>query len=436
MSRGSLRLRLLVAAAISIAFALLLAGLALIGIFEAQVRTRVEQELHNHLLQLVAATRVSPDGTVSVKGDIADPRFEQPLSGMYWEVRPVDGGEVVTSRSLWDASLGHLDNTTTTGPEGEPLIAATRTIRLDANGKETAYQITVATHLSELSDPVESFSKSITYYLSLIGFALLIAAWVQVSIGLSPLKALSERLKAVASGASRRLDGEFPDEVAPLAQELNEVLDAQEASVERARARAGDLAHGLKTPLTVLGAVARDVAGKGLVSEAREIEAQAEAMRRHVERQLARARMASGHGVTSVPFRENAERVIATMKRAAGGDNISWNLSVTPPDAIAMERQDLIELLGNLFDNARKWAKSSIKASFEKGLILVEDDGPGVPEAELARIADRGWRLDETTQGTGLGLAIVKDIADVYGASLSFSRSARGGLLVQVRLKS
>jgi signal transduction histidine kinase len=435
MSRGSLRLRLLIAAAISITFALLLAGIALVRIFEEEVRTRVDQELNNHLLQLVAAMEVAPDGTATVKRNLADPRFEQPLSGMYWEVLPLGDGEALTSRSLWDANLGHLKDVTT-GPEGEPLIFATRTIRLDVNGKEEAFELTVATHLSELSAPVEAFSRSLVYYLTLIGLALLIAAWVQVSIGLSPLKALSERLKEVAAGRSRRLVGDFPNEVAPLVDELNELLDAQEASVERARARAGDLAHGLKTPLTVLGAIARDVEEKGLAAESSEIAAQAESMRRHVERQLARARLSTGHGVTAVPFRENAERVIEAMKRAPRGSQIDWRLEVLSSDAVAMDRQDLTELLGNLFDNARKWAKSAVQMRYEKGLITVDDDGPGVPEEELSRIAERGIRLDENKQGFGLGLAIVRDIAEVYGATLTFARSALGGLSVQVRLKT
>jgi signal transduction histidine kinase len=186
----------------------------------------------------------------------------------------------------------------------------------------------------------------------------------------------------------------------------------------------------------VLAAVARDVASKGLRGEAKEIEVQAENMRRHVERQLARARLATGHGVTAVPFRENAERVIAAMKRAPKGDEITWKLVVSSPDAVAMERQDLTELMGNLFDNARKWARSEVSASYDAGKICVEDDGPGVPEEDLSQIAERGIRLDENTQGSGLGLAIVRDIAEVYGAQLSFGRSPLGGLQVIVQLKA
>jgi signal transduction histidine kinase len=436
MSRGSLRLRLLVAAAISITMALVLAGMALVSIFEGQVRDRVQQELNNHLLQLVAALSVGRDGTVSVKSALADPRFDQPLSGMYWEVRPLDGGEPLTSRSLWDVTLGKSSAATVTGPEGEPLIASTRTIRLEANGKEAAFELTVATHLSELSLPVESFSRQIVYYLGLIGLALLIAAWVQVSVGLSPLRALSDRLKDVAQGRRKRLEGEFPDEVAPLVGELNELLDAQEASVERARARAGDLAHGLKTPLSVLAAVARDVAGRGLKQEASEIEVQAETMRRHVERQLARARLATGHGVTAVSFREQAERVIAAMKRAPRGNSITWRLDAAPPDAVAVERQDLTELLGNLLDNARKWAKSTVAIRYANGVLSIEDDGAGVPESELSQIAKRGVRLDEDTQGSGLGLAIVQDIVEVYGADLRFGQARLGGLAVTIRFKA
>jgi len=435
MSHGSLRLRLLLAAALSITFALFLAGLALIGIFEAQVRTRLTQELNNHLLQLVASLDVARDGRLRLKRELVDPRFDQPLSGMYWEVRSLGDGDSLTSRSLWDVTLGKLPDGTPTGPEGEPLLGVSRTIKMDTGGTSRSFDFTVATHFSELTNPVDSFRQSIAYYLGLIGLMLLAATWIQVSVGLSPLKALSEQLKDIASGNRRRLEGEFPDEVAPLAQELNGMLATNEASIERARARAGDLAHGLKTPLTVLAAVARDVAAKGLTPEAREIEGQAETMRLHIERQLARARIASSHNIGSIPFKANAERVIAAMKRSSPGDHIQWELSAAPDDVVAMDRQDLTELLGNLLDNAAKWAKSKVTVTYNNGKIDIEDDGPGVPDDELDHIAERGLRLDESKQGSGLGLAIVKDIAEVYGAAVDFSRSQLGGLRVNIRLK-
>jgi signal transduction histidine kinase len=431
-----LRLRLLLAAAISIMLALMLAGLALVGIFESQVTARINQELNNHLLQLTAALAVDEKGQLKVSGPLADPRFAQPLSGLYWQVKPEGEGDIIASRSLWDGSLVQSPDGQIIGPEDEALAAAHRVVKLDAGGKEMSVTLTVATHMEEITTPVEAFKRSLFYYLGLIGLALLIAAWVQVLVGLKPLKALSQQLQRISAGQANRLQGEFPDEVAPLADELNAVLDAQDQAAERARARAGDLAHGLKTPLTVLGAIARDVEKKGLKAEARDIEAQSETMRLHVERQLARARISSGHGITSVPLRDNALKVIATMKRAPRGEELSFELGELRPDVIAMEKQDLTELLGNLLDNARKWAKSKVVLSFEKGILEVEDDGPGVPPEELGRIAERGRRLDENTQGSGLDLAIVKDIAEVYGAKLSFRKSPLGGLAVQVELKS
>lgn len=436
MSQGSLRLRLLLAAAVSILVALLLAGLALTRIFESQVKSRLEQELGNHLLQLVSALEIRPEGTVSLVRKLADPRFEQPFSGLYWEVRPQDGGDVMSSPSLWDAELGKVEGDTVTGPEGESLIAAHRTITLPAGGGDVRFELVVATHETELTGPVDSFRKSMLYYLGLIGLALLIAAWLQVSVGLSPLKTLSRQIARISQGQQSRLTGEFPDEIAPLAKELNSVLDAQEASLTRARSQAGDLAHGLKTPLTVLAALARDVSEKGLSEEAAEIHNQAEAMRRHVERHLARARLSTGHGAAASSFRDNAERVVAAMERAPRGRDIDWRISSVPRDSVPMDRQDLLELLGNLLDNARKWARTQVVVNYSDGEIAVEDDGPGVPPEELGRIAERGIRLDESVQGTGLGLAIVRDIAEVYGARTSFGKSPLGGLEVRVRLKA
>ncbi len=437
MRGGSLRLRLLAAAAISIAVALFLAGLALVQLFEQQVRDRVLYELNNDLLQLAGAVEVATDGGVSVGRRLADPRFEEPYGGRYWRIDLAAPGEAspqepLRSRSLWDADLDPAKPVQ--GPEGERLVQVQRLIKLAAKDRELPLWLTVAANEDEVKVPLERFRNQLILSLSLIGAALTLAAWVQVSVGLSPLATLRRQLAAVRGGQSQHLSGEFPTELAPLVTELNDVLDMREKSLERARRRAGDLAHGLKTPLTVLSAIARDIRKRKLVKQSEEIEEQADTMRRHVERALARARLSTGRSHVATPLRPAIDKVVAALARLPKGDELDWDVHIPADATVPLEAGDLTELLGNLLDNARQWAKNRVKIHYEVPLLTIEDDGPGVPEAEFGRIGERGRRFDESKQGSGLGLSIVGDIADLYGLSVTYDRSGLGGLRVAIRV--
>ena len=439
MTRGSLRLRLLAAAAISIALALFVAGFAIVRIFQSEVESRVMRELQNHLLQLAGAIEVADDGTAAVARDLADPRFAKPYGGLYWQVKnETVAQDMLVSKSLWDASLATPKNAAQRGvidgPEEEPLIYLSRSITVDDGGKPVELLLTAATHQSEVTASVDSFRRPLIWSLTLIGLSLMAAAWIQVTVGLSPLKALQSALGAIRAGTSARLNGAYPDEVSPLVSEFNGVLAAQEKSLERARARAGDLAHGLKTPLTVLSAIARDLQKSKRGKEAGEITEQADAMRRHVERELARARMGAGKVSALAPLRQGAERVISAMRRSPRGGEINWVNDIPAGAAVAMDAEDLTELLGNLLDNARKWAGAVVRISHKAGKLNVDDDGPGVPEIQRPRILQRGTRLDENSQGSGLGLAIVHDICELYGMQLELAASDLGGLSVQISL--
>ena len=238
----------------------------------------------------------------------------------------------------------------------------------------------------------------------------------------------------MSSGISERITGDYPSEVAPLVGELNDVLDMREKSLERARRRAGDLAHGLKTPLTVLSAISRDLRRHKLGRQADDIDEQAEAMRRQVEQSLARARLSTGRSHATTLLGPAVEKMAAALQRLPRGGDIDWDIHIGAGDAVPLEAGDLTELLGNLLDNARKWANSRIRIRHQAHMLSIEDDGPGVPEADLGHISERGRRLEESKQGSGLGLSIVADIADIYGLSIGYGRSELGGLKVTVRL--
>jgi signal transduction histidine kinase len=436
MSKGSLRLRLFIAAAISITAALSLTGLAMVRLFETQVRERVVTGLENDLLQLAGSISIADNGTVSAGQSLADPRYQEPYGGRYWRIDfPTTGAEPppepLRSRSLWDYDLNPSNPV---GPEGEALVVATRELSIDRNGKPQRIRMIAAAHEEEVQRPLVELRDQLILALGIIGFILTLGAWLQVTIGLRPLQQLREKVALIRTGDERRLSGSFPDEVSPLVSELNDVLDLRDASLERARRRAGDLAHGLKTPLQVLSSVARDLRLHDRPQQAEEIEEQSEAMLLHVERALARARLSSGKGHASTELQAVVDRVVAAVCRLPRADELDFDV-VVPDDArVPIEQGDLTELLGNLLDNARKWAKFTVRLRYAPSSIVIEDDGPGVAEQDIAHIGERGRRLDESKQGSGLGLSIVEDIADIYGLVVSYGRSELGGLRVEIRV--
>ncbi len=438
MRPGSLRIRLLVAAVISIAAALLAAGLALTALFERQVRERVMLELNNDLLQLVGAIEVSATGEIAVVHTLADPRYEMPYGGKYWRIvrlepAPVAASQPLRSRSYWDNATD--DSKGELGPEGETLVSSEKTVTIGSEQGDVILQLRVSVHAEEVSEPLASFRNQLFLYLSLIGLCLTLAAWVQVSVGLRPMQALRAQLSSLRSSRTRRLEGSFPTEVAPLVAEFNDVLDQRDKSLERARKRAGDLAHGLMTPLAVLSVIARELRKRKLAKLGREIDGQIDGMRRHVDRGLVRARLSTGRGRDQTNLAEAIDSVVETLRRLPADRDILWANGVPPGTMVPLERNDLLELLGNLLDNARKFAASRVEIGFAERTISIEDDGSGVAEVEHSNIFERGHRLDESTRGFGLGLAIVSDIADLYEIKLIYGRSPLGGLRVSLFLE-
>jgi signal transduction histidine kinase len=277
-------------------------------------------------------------------------------------------------------------------------------------------------------------------YLALIAVVLGAAALVQIRIGLAPLEGIRRGVSAIRSGQAKRLpDSELPDEVQPLASEFNAVLEARERSVERARAWTADLAHGLKTPLSALAAGAQDLREQGQAALAEELEELAQSMRRRVDRELVRARLRSGRASAKASADAVAavRGLVDALRRTPDAEHLHWELEAPPTAQVAMSADDLMELLGNLLENAGKWARSRIWIRVDAGdrvRIIVNDDGPGVPASQLARLGERGLRLDEAKAGSGLGLAIVRDVASAYGASLTLRSLPGAGLRVEVLL--
>ncbi len=462
MTRRSLRFRLLLAAALSIGLALLAAGVGLTALFEHHVERRVEAALDNTLGLILGHVETAPDGRIRFDLPLADPRFQTPLSGLYWQLQDQVRPTLLRSRSLWDAVLdlpedlltdGTLHHHVLAGPADQSLLVLERAVIYRVGSEDRRLRVAVGLDRREIIQARGAFAADILPYLFLLGAVLVLAAWVQVRIGLAPLDAVRLGVRAIRSGEARRLPTDYPDEVLPLAEEVNTLLDAQDRAIERARAWTADLAHGLKTPLIVLAADAARLRETGQHELADDLDTLAQTMRRRVDRELIRARVRArtgaqvGAGLESGPVRGAGDpaadleltvrRVIRALERTPNGSRLRWNLDCPALLPVAILPEDLTELLGNCLDNASNWAAARVGIRVETGervLVRIEDDGPGVPDEWLADLGQRGLRLDERTPGFGLGLAIAQDICDAYGAEISFGRAALGGLAVSLRL--
>ncbi len=464
MPRRSLRVRLLLAAAISIALALAVAGVGLSALFERHVERRLESQLDDTLGQIIAHLGLGPEGRVRFDHPLVDPRFQIPLSGLYWQVRDEDRHTLLRSRSLWDGVLdlpddhppdGGLHRHDQTGPAGEPLLVLERWVVLRPESEGRRLRVAAAIDRRELARARNAFAADMLPYLAVLGAGLVLAAWVQVRVGLAPLDAVRRGVRAIRSGGSGRLPPDYPEEVLPLAEELNALLAAQEQAIERARAWTADLAHGLKTPLVVLAADAERLRESGQTALADDLDDLAQGMRRRVDRELIRARVRARAGERGAAGRggggerasvhpgadlaDTLERVVRALRRTPRGGGLQWDLDCTAPARVALLPDDLAELLGNLLENASQWAKGRVEVQVrpegtEALEVKVQDDGPGVPDDWLPELGRRGLRLDLRTPGSGLGLAIAQDICDAYGAGLGFGRAPLGGLAVTLRL--
>jgi len=274
----------------------------------------------------------------------------------------------------------------------------------------------------------------------IIGFTLMAGGVAGVRQGLTPFRRVRDRLTAVRAGDEKHVAGEYPSEVQPLIDELNALLDDRDKAVKRAVATAGDLAHGLKTPLALLAQVAEHSAAEGHAHLADSISQQVERMSRQVDYHLARSRAAASGaaGAPPCPVAECVEALVRTVQALYAGRGIAISTAVGPELRARVQREDLEEILGNLLDNACKWAKSRIvlEASKTGGMLLItlDDDGPGLTPAERSVVLERGVRLDEAAPGSGLGLAIVRDLVELYDGSISLEDSRMGGLRAQVLL--
>ncbi len=446
MMPRSLRARLMVGAVLWIGLGVATAGVFISALFRTHVTELVNQELVGHLDELERLLIRTPDGGITLSRRLSDPRFAQPGAGYYWQVDR-DGAKVLRSPSLGErqmlpqptaAAKTRLVRVVEPGPTG-PAIVYERAWRPDPDHR---FVMQVFADQRIVDDVLTHFDRALAASLGLLALALVIAAVLQIRFGLTPLRALRRALTQLRHGDADALKGRFPSEVQPLVDDLDHVLTANVAMVRRARTQAGNLAHGLKTPLAVLSDEARRLRSRGELESARVLTEQCDRMARHIDHQLARARAAANAGLPGVRtvVEPAITNIVSAMQRLYTHRMLAYQVDVSAGLAVAVDSRDLDEMIANLVDNASKWARSFVRIEARQPVkggpveISIADDGEGIAPEAHSRVFAPGVRLDETTPGSGLGLAIVQDLAVLHDGTITLERARSGGLLAMLRL--
>lgn len=442
----SLRLRLLFGASLAIFITLAVAWLAMSLLFERHLERRVQSELRRDAATLISDLSFDDANTPIIGSSPADPRYQTPTGGLYWQISTQ--GSKARSRSLWDDELPTNDEapadrwqtTKIEGPFGQSMVLVERDITVGNDGPISRVQF--ASSEAELIIAMHEFGVEIAYFLGLLWLALSAAAWLQVHLGLIPLRTLRSQLQELHQNPANRLGEEHPSEVEPLVNAINDLAAARESDLRRARQRAADLAHGMKTPLSALTAQSRLIkSGKSDPNLA------AEGMDRAIawaaaaiEAELARSRAAESRASRQKGSQTYAghlcRRIIGVLERTEKGRLVEFRTDISDEIYLPIRDADTSEILGPLLENAVEFANRLVlvRAGQAKRIVWlsIEDDGPGMSRTESAAALARGVRLDEVGVGHGLGLAIAKELTEATGGVLELSRSEHGGLSVRL----
>ncbi len=415
-------------------------GFALDRVLADAVTRNFDNQLEYVLTAMIASAEIGPDGEVFLNRPLGDQRFLEPNSGLYWQISGRNHDDF-PSRSLWDrtlsAAFAHDDTEThiynSDQFADEPLRILERSIVLPDSDVKWVFQ--VAQSRDGLDGQITEIRSILINSFLLLALGLIVMAALQTLYGLWPLRKIRKAIAEMRTGQQQRVMEPMPNEVTPMVDELNELLDHNEKQAEEARRHAGNLAHALKTPLTVIMNSATAKADDLADTVIRE----SGVMRRQVDHHLARARAVGrrGHAHSRArvwPSLQAVERAVGRLYK-----HVRIDIDGDQDAVVSVERQDLDEMIGNLVENAAKYGGGSVFVTVETGEkfteLLIEDDGMGIPEEERQRIFDRGVRLDSGKPGTGLGLAIVRDVAEIYDGSVSLEESEDlGGLMVRLCL--
>ncbi len=441
MIARSLRWRLLLGAGAAILIALAVAWAFMTLLFERHLDRRLEAELTRDALPLVAALSLDSQGNLALDQEPGDPRLQTPAGGFYWQVS--DGGRVLQSRSLWDAALP-LDQDTPSerwrlrrnaGPFGKPVALLERRVALDDGRVDVVVQL--AQDTAPWLTARNEFARELAMFLLALWLVLAAAAWGQVTLGLRPLRRIRGDLAALHANAQARLPTSSLREIQPLTEAINALAQARERDLERARRRAADLAHGLKTPLAALAAQSRRAREAGAGQAADGMDRALDSIGATIEAELARARIdvASQQSARNTAIRIVVEQLVTVLEHTQSGERIAFDIEVPETLRLAIASDTLSEILGAVLENAVRYARRQVRVCASQDgsdiEIVIEDDGPGIATERMDEALIRGGRLDTGGAGTGLGLAIARDLVEATGGRIDLGSATLGGLRIR-----
>jgi signal transduction histidine kinase len=441
---NSIRFRIAIASLVGIAIALAFASSVIGALFEEHATRQFQSALQSRFFQVASLAGQDPKtGELIFRAPANEPRWSSPLSGLYWQANLPDG-KIIRSRSLWDTTLQvHSPDKASfyeiNTNQGQHLMARSQAIQLDGV-IPIPFLLTVAEDTAELDQSIRQFQSQIRWYLTILATALLSMVVLQITIGLSPLSKLKKAMLRLRTGDAACIEGQYPNEFSPLVSDFNSVLEQNKQLVSKAQIQAGNLAHAIKTPLAVItNAIAsktiHDADFRQLVLE------QTRLAKEQVDWSLARAKtITRSRNITlKTPVVGAIQSIVRVMEKIYADKSLMMTIHASESTVqFNGDERDLHEIVGNLIDNACKWASTQVLISISKEkswvTIAIEDDGPGIAADNYASVVRCGVRLDEFTPGTGLGLAIVDELLTIYGGKMHMDQSPLGGLKVTVQL--
>jgi len=443
MNSGSLRWRLMLGAAATMLVTLTLALLAMSLLFSRHIERRVAEDLQRDALRIVASIHVDEGGLPQSGANVSDPRYDTPAGGRYWQLTSLAGA--ARSLSLWDESLPDPVDADTDkwrvreedGPFGQRIMLLERSVSME--GVDSPIRVQLAQNIADLRIARNQFRRELGLFLVALWLMLMAASWVQIHLGLKPLRRLRNELERMRRSPTERLDGRYPSEVMPLTSAINRLAEARERDVVRARRRAADLAHSLKTPLAAMGALSRRVRAAPQPALADDLDRVLSSAGAALEAELARSRAAAIRdeiGTSQADPVEIADRIVSVVQRTERGAGLVYDVDIEEGARLPIANDDLMEVLGALIENATRFARRQVSvrghATADGIGLAVEDDGPGL-NISIEEALQRGGRLDEAGSGNhGLGLSIARDIIEATQGALTLGKSELGGLRVQL----
>jgi signal transduction histidine kinase len=438
----SLRLRFLFAALVWVSIATVVAGFFIAGVYRAHLTQNFHDELDIHLVELLRLTDTNAAGNPVLNRPLSDPRFEDPGSGFYYQIER-DGFTPVTSPTLNGKALeGRVAAEQkekfawVKGPDGEVLQCG---ITAPSRNGGPPLRFSIAVERRVLEQTLAGFNSDLFRSLSVFAALMVIGATLQIQFGLRPARLIADAIERLRQGKAERLPIDVPGEFNPIVTRLNALLDSQAALVQRARVETGNLAHGLRTPLALIGDEAEHLVNQGQAETARFIQEQCRRISRQIDYHTTRAG-AAGMRVTGymANIAELVRQIVNAMQRLHAGKSLTFVVDIPVTAVVNCDEGDLAEILSNLIDNACKWAASRIVVSARiadgRAVVEVRDDGPGIASEMRVQVFDVGARLDESKAGSGLGLAISRDLTRLYGGDLELEDAPGGGLLARLTL--